>query len=232
MSLALGFLIGSRGIFPPSVERRKPRPVPLYFSPPRPLLAPASQSSGGASTSEAPARRGTLPPKSNRYFIPPAPEFEPKLPLPVSVMFDPPAVTVSAGFGDPYSRVAGNSLGSHGRDGIGDRGCCGGVGSGDGQPGLGARTLIARTIPPKLIHKVEPEFSEEARKAKYQGTVVLAIDVDEYGRAINMRVTSSLGLGLDEKAIEAVAQWRFRPAYRGGKPVTSSARVEVNFRLL
>lgn len=87
-------------------------------------------------------------------------------------------------------------------------------------------------IPPKLIYKIEPEFSEEARKAKFQGTVVLTIEVDPAGNASNFRIVSSPGLGLDRKAIEAVTQWRFRPAYRNGKPVISSARVEVNFRLL
>src|SRR5205823_643487 len=101
-----------------------------------------------------------------------------------------------------------------------------------GPPALSAHAIIAKIVPPRLIYKIEPEFSEEARKAKFQGTVVLAIEVDESGRAINMRVLSSPGLGLDQKAIEAVAQWRFRPALQGGKAVASSARVEVNFRLL
>ena len=64
---------------------------------------------------------------------------------------------------------------------------------------------------PALLYKVEPEYSEEARKAKYQGTVVLYVEVDTSGKARNLRVLRSLGLGLDEKAIEAVQKWRFRP---------------------
>jgi len=83
-----------------------------------------------------------------------------------------------------------------------------------------------------VLYKKEPEYSEEARKAKYQGTVVLYIEVDPSGRAINPRVLRSLGLGLDEKAMEAVRQWKFKPGYRDGKPVTVAAQIEVNFRLL
>ena len=86
--------------------------------------------------------------------------------------------------------------------------------------------------PMKLVFKVEPEYSEEARKAKYQGTVVLAIQVGEDGRAHNIRVIRSLGLGLDEKAIEAVRQWRFNPGMCNGQAVDVKASVEVNFRLL
>jgi TonB family protein len=79
---------------------------------------------------------------------------------------------------------------------------------------------------------VEPEFSEAARKAKYQGVVVLAIEVDASGHPRNLRVLEQLGLGLDEKAIEAVSQWRFRPGYQDGRPVVTSATVQVSFRLM
>ena len=74
---------------------------------------------------------------------------------------------------------------------------------------------------PTLVYKVEPEYSEEARKARYQGIVLLYIEVDVNGRAQNMRVISSLGLGLDEKAMDAVKKWKFRPGMKDGKPVTS-----------
>ena len=82
------------------------------------------------------------------------------------------------------------------------------------------------------MRKVEPEYSEEARKKKYQGSVLLYIQVDPQGKAINIRVLHSLGLGLDEKAIQAVKKWKFRPGFKDGKPVTVEAQVEVNFRLL
>ena len=70
-----------------------------------------------------------------------------------------------------------------------------------------------------MLFQVEPEFSEEARKAKLQGVVMLYGEVDTNGRLRNIRVTRGLGLGLEEKAIEAVKQWRFRPGNRNGRPV-------------
>ena len=85
---------------------------------------------------------------------------------------------------------------------------------------------------PRLTYKVDPEYSEEARRAKYEGTVVLAIQVWEDGRAHNIRVIRSLGLGLDEKAIQAVQKWRFVPGKKDGVPVKVHAKIEVNFRLL
>jgi TonB family protein len=83
-----------------------------------------------------------------------------------------------------------------------------------------------------VIYRVDPEFSEEARQAKHYGTVILVVDVDITGRAVNFRIARSLGLGLDEKAIEAVSRWKFRPGQRDGKPVTVPATIEVNFHLL
>ena len=85
---------------------------------------------------------------------------------------------------------------------------------------------------PRLTYKVEPEYSEEASKAKHQGTVVLVIEVGEDGRAHNIRVIQSLGLGLDEKAIQAVQKWKFVPGKKDGIPVKVRANVDVNFRLL
>ena len=85
---------------------------------------------------------------------------------------------------------------------------------------------------PALLFKVEPEYSEEARKAKFQGTVVLYVVVDEKGQPRDLKVVRPLGLGLDEKAIEAVQKWRFRPGQLNGKPVSVAATIEVNFRLL
>ena len=85
---------------------------------------------------------------------------------------------------------------------------------------------------PLLLYKVEPEYSEEARKAKFQGTVVLYVVVDEKGNPRELKVVRPLGLGLDEKAIEAVQKWRFKPGVKDGKPVAVAATIEVNFRLL
>jgi len=78
----------------------------------------------------------------------------------------------------------------------------------------------------------EPEFTEDARKARMQGVVVLRVEIDEQGNVGRIEVQVPLGLGLDEKAIEAVRKWRFRPGTRDGRPVGMPAVVEVNFRLL
>ena len=86
--------------------------------------------------------------------------------------------------------------------------------------------------PPALLHKTDPDYSEAARKAKYQGTVIFSVDIDAGGLVTNIRTIRALGLGLDEKAIEAVSQWRFRPAMQDGKPVPVQVQVEVNFQLL
>jgi TonB family protein len=88
------------------------------------------------------------------------------------------------------------------------------------------------TTQPKLIRKVEPEYNEDARAAKYQGTVVLQVVIGPDGFAHNIQVVRSLGLGLDQKAAEAVAQWQFSPGIKDGSPVPVAATVEVNFRLL
>jgi TonB family protein len=103
-----------------------------------------------------------------------------------------------------------------------------------GQPGAPpvAYRVGGGVSPPVLISKVEPQYTEEARQAKMQGTVVLYVEVSPDGRATNIRVQRSLGLGLDEKAIEAVRQWRFQPGMKDGKPVVVAATLEVNFRPL
>ncbi len=85
---------------------------------------------------------------------------------------------------------------------------------------------------PKLASKVEPEYSEEARAAKYQGTVTLYVEIGPDGIAHHARILHGLGLGLDEKAIEAINQWRFTPGTKDGMPVTVAASIEVNFRLM
>jgi TonB family protein len=96
----------------------------------------------------------------------------------------------------------------------------------------GAYRIGGGVSAPSVLSKVEPGYSEEARKAKWQGTVVLSLVVDEQGRPRNLKVLRSLGLGLDQKAIEAVGKWRFNPGMKDGKPVPVMATIEVNFRLL
>lgn len=85
---------------------------------------------------------------------------------------------------------------------------------------------------PRVTTKVEPRYAEEARRAKYEGTVVLFVVVDPNGVARDFKVLRPLGLGLDEKAIEAVTQWKFVPGTKDGQPVAVQATIEVNFRML
>jgi periplasmic protein TonB len=168
---------------------------------------------------------------------------DPKLIMDPTIIVPPevalPNVNLSQ-YGDPLAKLGPASNGPGSGGGIGS-GVGGGVGSGKGGGfgpgeggGVGGGVFKAGggVTAPALLYKREPEYSEEARKAKYQGTVVLYIEVDPAGRVVNPRVIRSLGLGLDEKAIEAVRQWKFKPGYKDGKPVTVAATIEVNFRLL
>lgn len=84
---------------------------------------------------------------------------------------------------------------------------------------------------PRVIQAPDPEYEEVARAAKYQGVVVLHLIVDEQGKPQNIRIVHMIGLGLDDRAVEAVRKWRFQPAKRNGKPVAVAINVEVNFNL-
>jgi TonB family protein len=85
--------------------------------------------------------------------------------------------------------------------------------------------------PPRVIYQPEPEFSEQARAAKYQGTCVLKLIVGADGLPRDIKVTNPIGMGLDEKAVEAVQKWRFNPALKDGEPVSVEIAVEVDFHL-
>jgi len=91
-----------------------------------------------------------------------------------------------------------------------------------GEPGLSA---------PRVLSKVDPEYTQEARAAKIQGVVILSVEIDEYGHAQNITVTRSLDPGLDANAAAAVEVWTFQPGEKDGKPVRVAATIEVNFRL-
>jgi TonB family protein len=97
------------------------------------------------------------------------------------------------------------------------------VPAGDATPGV---------QPPSLLYKKGAAYPDEARRAKYQGSVILAVVVDASGKVDQVRVQRSLGLGLDESAIEAVKQWRFKPASQDGKFVGTQVWVQVSYRLL
>ena len=85
---------------------------------------------------------------------------------------------------------------------------------------------------PVLIYSIDPDYSEDARKAKYSGVVSLKLIVDQQGQPRDIRVVKGLGMGLDEKAMDAVNRWKFRPGRKNGVAVNVRARVEVSFRLL
>ena len=105
-----------------------------------------------------------------------------------------------------------------------------GAGSG-GNTGGGLRKIGGGVSAPVLLYQVEPQFSEEARKAKAAGNVVVNLWVDDKGNPTHVRVLRGVGMGLDEKAVEAVKQYRFKPALENGKPVTVEMNIEVNFQI-
>ena len=199
---------------------------------------------GGGERSPLPANRGRLPRVARRQFTPPSATppatqhplvMEPTLIAAADMHL--PEVAL-AQLGDPFGREGPLSSGPGSRGGIGD-GDGGGVGNKRGPGfgpedggGIGAIAVGGSLVAPLVLYKVEPEFSDEARKAKYQGTVLLTIEVGEDGKPHKLQVLRGLGLGLDEKAIEAVSRWKFKPALRNGRPVRAAATIEVNFRLL
>ncbi len=84
---------------------------------------------------------------------------------------------------------------------------------------------------PRAIFMPDPDFSLEARKAKYQGDVVLGAVIDKTGRVSRITIQRVLGMGLDEKAVEKLKTWRFEPSLREGQPVAVEVSVEVSFKL-
>jgi TonB family protein len=215
-----------------------------------PEMAPKKQvmggGGGGGDRSPLDASKGKLPRIAPRQFTPPSAVVNnpnPKLVMEPTIVVQPDAPLPNvnmAQYGNPLGVIGPPSNGPGSGGGIGT-GKGGGVGSGSGVgfgPGSGAGTgggvfrIGGGISRPELIFKPEPEYSEEARKAKFQGTVLLSIVVMADGSTSNIRVIRPLGLGLDEKAIEAVRKWKFRPSLKDGQPVAVHANVEVNFRLL
>jgi TonB family protein len=127
--------------------------------------------------------------------------------------------------------VIAGGVGSGG--GIGNGSGCVGAGCAATNPPAGGAYKPGNGVTePKVLQRVEPAYSEEARKAKWQGTVIVSLVVDEKGKATNVTVVRPLGLGLDEKAIEAVKKWVFAPGTKDGKPVPVTAQIEITFNLL
>jgi TonB family protein len=202
---------------------------------------------GGGDRDKLVASKGKLPKLAMEQITPPVVVVRndhPKLPVEPSVVVPPQinlAMNSMPNLGDPMSRLPSGppSNGTGFGGGIGS-GSGGGVGSGEG-PGVGPGRgggigggvfrVGGGVSAPRALYTPDPEYSEEARKAKYQGTCVLWLIVGPDGRPRDIKISRSLGLGLDEKAIEAVKTWKFEPAMKDGKPVAVQINVEVSFRL-
>ncbi|HEY3927010.1 MAG TPA: energy transducer TonB [Candidatus Koribacter sp.] len=198
---------------------------------------------GGGDRDKLAASRGEAPRFAREQIVPPAIVLRnnnPKLAVEATVV-GPPDVTLPKmnSVGDPLSGVltASNGSGAGGGIGTGDGG---GVGSGDGT-GVGAGygggfgggfyRIGNGVSAPRALYTPEPQYTDEARKAHYQGVVLLSLIVGPDGRVHDSRVARSLGMGLDEKAMEAVRLWKFAPAMKDGQPVAVQVHVEVSFRL-
>ncbi len=244
-----GTILGRRLL--PKVEAKPQSTTQLVdpgdFIPLKPAKTQAGGGGGGGDRDVLKASQGRLPKFSMQAQItPPAAVIRnpnPKLAVEPTLEI-PPEIKIAQNtnmpnFGDPKSSAVIPSNGTGSGSGIGS-GSNGGVGSGNGRglgpgEGMGTGGGVFRpgrgVTPPRPIYSPDPEFSEEARKAKYQGTCTLMIVVSADGHPINIRVVNSLGMGLDEKAIETVRTWRFEPGQKDGHPVNVEMAVEVDFHL-
>jgi periplasmic protein TonB len=202
---------------------------------------------GGGDRSPLPATKGRAPKFKWTQFTPPEATIKnpnPKLPMDPSLL-GPPDLKVAnpplSNFGDPLAASVNYSGGPGGGGGIGT-GEYGGIGSGSGGglgPGEGGgtgggvfRAGVNGVGKPECIYCPNPEYSDEARKAKYQGTVLLDVTVTADGRVVNPHVIKGPGLGLEEKALSQVKTWKMRPAIGpSGKPVNCRVQIEVTFHL-
>src|SRR5579863_834153 len=220
------------------------------LTPQLPMTKPSPKSAagggGGGDHDKLQAPKGRAPKTAMEQITPPAMVIRndhPKLTAEPTVVI-PPQIKLASNMpnlGNPMAAVpsAPPSNGTGGGGGIGS-GNGGGVGSGTG-PGVGPGRgggigggvfrVGGGVSPPRALDTPDPEYSEEARKAKYQGVCVLWLIVGPDGKPRDIKIARSLGMGLDQKAIEAVRNWKFEPALKDGKPVAVQINVEVNFRL-
>ena len=219
---------------------------PMFLDVPLPPKAKKSGGGGGGGRREkTPASLGKLPRFSDRQLTPPTPKIvnpKPVLPVEPTVVVPQiaqlPPVNV-AQLGDPLGIPGPPSSGPGTGGGIGT-GDGGGVGPGKGPgvgPGEGGGTgggpfrVGGGISAPTVLYRIEPNYSEDARRARYQGSVVLSAIVRKDGSIQILKVVRGLGLGLDENAVQALKQWKFRPGTRSGEPVDVALNIEINFAL-
>jgi protein TonB len=243
-------LVGTYYLGKKVVEKPRENIVLVAPSMDVPVMKPAPTQSGGGGgggdRDKFQAPKGNIPKPAMEQITPPAivvRNDHPKLPVQPTVVM-PPEVKMAMNapnLGNPTAAMpsgppsngtgAGGGIGSGAGGGIGV-GSGPGVGEGRGGGiGGGVFRVGGGVSAPKVIYQPDPEYSEEARKAKYQGVCVLSLIVGPDGKPRDVKVARSLGLGLDEKAIEAVNQWKFEAAQKDGKPVAVAINVEVTFRL-
>ena len=210
-----------------------------------PVAPSQSQGGGGGGTQDkVPAAHGSAPRFANEQLTPPTvimANEAPKLPAEPTVIGPPDLKLPQLGeTGDPMAAILNppsNGAGMNGGIGSGQGGGVGigyGPGVGDGRGGGiggGVFRIGGGVSAPRAIYDPDPEYSEQARKAKYQGSVLLWAVIDAGGHPRDLRIARSLGMGLDEKATEAVSKWRFAPAIKDGRPVAVQISIEVVFRL-
>lgn len=214
------------------------------FMPMTSKLNPMDGGGGGGAHDLVEASKGRLPEMAKRQVTPPQIPLvdKPKLAVEATVMMPQPIKLPDANLPDVGAQSPQVALGSQGGgagSGFGS-GRGGGIGSGNGNGvgsgegggyGGGMMHVGGGVSAPVLIYSVDPEFSDEARRAKYQGICVVEAIVDAQGNPQDVRVVRALGMGLDQKAVDAVKQYRFRPSYFQGRPVAVRINIEVNFRI-
>ncbi len=222
--------------------------VAVKLKPLVPMTLPGKDAMGGGGGGGAhevvEASKGHLPKFSDRQITPPQiiRNDAPKLPVEATVVM-PPIKLPDANMpnvGAPQSPQvslasqgpgSGSGFGSGSHGGIGP-GNGNGIGPGEGGDyGGGVMRAGAGVTPPELLYSVEPEFSDEARRAKYQGVCIVSLIVDSHGNPTHVQIERSIGMGLDEKALEAVMQYKWKPAYYHGRPVAVAMSVVVNFHI-
>ncbi len=206
--------------------------------PPPPIAPKLEQIGGGGGQHDlAPVSKGRLPDLAQKQLVPPKapPTVAPKLAIPPTVVVQKDlnlANNQMPNLGMPSSTLRGVSLGNGSGTGIGS-GNGSGIGPGSGgNTGGGVMHIGGGVSMPVVLYQVEPEFSEEARKAKFSGKVTVYLWVGADGKPSHVQVVQGVGMGLDEKAVEAVRQYRFKPAMKDGKPVQVDLYVDVNFQIL